>query len=212
MSRPTVIDDEHILGTAAELFVARGVAVTTAEIATRCGVSEGSLFKRWRTKEELFRAAIDRGLVSAAPFLDGLEARVGRSTLRVELEDLAQQGIEHLRRIVPLVMTSWSGDPTTRSACGHPNGPVPMQVLLGLTRYFEAEMRLGRMRRLDPEIVARTFVGTLWHYVMLETLFPGDGTLPMPETTLVRGFVDLLLEGACPTHEGAEGRPFTRTR
>lgn len=50
MARPVAIHDPTILDAAREVFLLRGAAATTAEVARRAGVSEGSIFKRYRTK------------------------------------------------------------------------------------------------------------------------------------------------------------------
>ena len=58
MARPTVIRNEAILQAARDVFLERGILATSAEVAQRAGVSEGSLFKRFKTKADLFRAAM----------------------------------------------------------------------------------------------------------------------------------------------------------
>jgi len=54
MARPTVIRDETIIDAAREVFLERGFGATTAEVAVRAGVSEGSIFKRFNSKVDLF--------------------------------------------------------------------------------------------------------------------------------------------------------------
>ena len=58
MARPTTLSDPHILDAARAVFLERGIAATTAEVARRAGVAEGSIFKRWPTKQALFYAAL----------------------------------------------------------------------------------------------------------------------------------------------------------
>lgn len=173
----------------------KGVAATTLDVATRAGCSEGSLFKRWKTKEALFRAAMECGNVDGG-LLASMPDRVGRGSVRDELVDFSLEAIAHLRKIVPLIMMSWSHRSPEGTGASEP--PVPLRVLRTLTGYFEAEMRLGRVRRTDPEVVARTVMGALWHYAMLEVMFADQGMLPLPAETFVRGFVDLLLGGLEP--------------
>ena len=59
MPRPVSIQDEVILSAARELFLERGIDVATSEIAARAGVSQGTIFKRFRTKQALFNAAMN---------------------------------------------------------------------------------------------------------------------------------------------------------
>jgi hypothetical protein len=67
-----------------------------------------------------------------------------------------------------------------------------------LAAYFEAEMRLGRLRRHDPEILARIFFGSLQAYAFFELLLKAQDELPLPPATYVRGLVQLVWEGAAP--------------
>ncbi|HEY3835379.1 MAG TPA: helix-turn-helix domain-containing protein, partial [Bryobacteraceae bacterium] len=58
MGRNKTVSDEDLLGIARETFVEKGFAASTREIARRAGVSEGVLFQRFATKEDLFFAAM----------------------------------------------------------------------------------------------------------------------------------------------------------
>src|SRR5260370_17899348 len=58
MVRTKSISDEALLRHARDVFVKEGFAASTKTIARRAGVSEGVLFQRFSTKEELFFAAM----------------------------------------------------------------------------------------------------------------------------------------------------------
>jgi AcrR family transcriptional regulator len=199
MARPVSIKDETILAAAREVFLERGIQATTAEVAARAGVSEGSVFKRWKSKAELFHAAMGDQLPEVG-WLSMLHARVGAGDLQVNLFELGMEIIAFFRELMPLMMMSWSnpapnGLPAPLAA---PN-PPPIRALKQLAAFFEAEMRAGRCRRHDPEIVARTFLGGLTTFCFFETLFRAHGELPLPAETYVRGHVGLLWAGIEPT-------------
>lgn len=198
MARPVTIDEETILEAARAVFLERGIAATTAEVAERAGVSEGSVFRRFKTKHELFRAAMERGHPEP-PWLPALLERVGRGDVKQQLVQLSLESIEHLRIVVPLVMLSWSNPTPAGLPCEltEPN-PPPLRVLRQLSAYFEAEMRLGRIRRQDPEIVARTFMGATWSFAQLELIVRAQEILPLPAETFARGLVELLFVGMEP--------------
>ena len=67
-----------------------------------------------------------------------------------------------------------------------------MRAIKQLGGYFEAEMRIGRVRRQDPEVVARAFLGFLNAFVFFQLLLHAHGELPMGDETYVRGLVSLL--------------------
>jgi hypothetical protein len=106
-------------------------------------------------------------------------------------------------------MMNWAN----KKACitfGQGIEPPPMRALRRMSEYFEAEMRAGRIRRHDPEIVARSFLGALVAFVFLETTWGADAVLPLPATTYVRAHVDLLLTGLSPEKPIRAGKRPTR--
>ena len=86
MPRPISIKDQTIIDAARAIFLERGFAATTAEVAGRAGVSEGTLFNRFHSKVGLFQAAM---ALEAIDFIDGVEERVGVGDLREHLMQLA---------------------------------------------------------------------------------------------------------------------------
>lgn len=195
MARPTSISTEQILDTARRLFLERGQTVSTAVIAKEAGVSEGSIFRRFKTKDDLFLACME---LPAPEFLEELPSRIGEGSLRETIERIAQELIEFFRLLIPRVSAlkqHASFDPlehlrTNRDAAPH-------RVLRTLTDYFDGEVRLGRIRPCDPEVAARTFIGGLHNYVFFEHI--GVNTqMPFASTSYVRAFVDLLWSGLDP--------------
>src|SRR4249920_887456 len=56
----------ELIAAALQLFVERGFAATRLEdVAARAGVSKGTLYLYFASKEELFRAVVRRGLVES---------------------------------------------------------------------------------------------------------------------------------------------------
>ena len=203
MARKPTITDEQLLEAAREVFVERGVNATTAEVAQRAGVSEGRLFKRFKTQHEMLHCALDID-AEGEEWERTMPERVGVGDPQEQLVKLLTDGIEVLRIIVPLVLTS-SADPTTIPAHMQNKEPSAMRTLRVLTRYFEAEMRLGRIRRQDPEIAARMIMAAVWHYAHFELMFGSMGIVPMPEATFIRGVVATLWHGLSPLpHGGAK--------
>ena len=58
MGRPAIVDTEDLLRVAREIFLAQGFAVPTATIARAAGISEGSIYKRFATKEDLIASIV----------------------------------------------------------------------------------------------------------------------------------------------------------
>ena len=76
-----------------------------------------------------------------------------------------------------------------------------MRVLKTFASFFEAEMRAGRIRRHDPEVVARAFLGSLSHFVFIETLYRLSDELPLAAEPFVRGLIGLTWVGLEPPED-----------
>lgn len=197
MARPATIRDETILEAAREVFLSRGVQGTTAEVAERAGVSEGTLFKRFRTKDELFRAAMT-AQPQDVPWIRSLPGRVGRGDVQETLVDLGLEMVDFFRLILPLMMMTFS-NPSTKEAGPFPRPNPPPLVALGkLTEYFRAEVALGRIRAPSPEIAARAFMAGLHSFVMMQMVLKGHPQTMMEDREFVRGHVALLWSGLSP--------------
>ncbi len=196
MSRPAHITDEQILTAARAVFLEKGIQATTAEVARRASVAEGSIFKRFKTKHELFAAAMQ---LEEPDWLRTLQQRVGKGDVKQNLVEVGLQIVEFFRALMPLMMMAWSnpGPSGVPESLSSPN-PPPIRALKRLASYFEAEMRAQRVRRHDPEIAARAYLGGLQNYVFLELLLKAQDELPLPAEMYLRGLVNLLWNGMGP--------------
>ncbi len=194
MGRPEIIERSALLDIARDVFKDRGMRATTSEVAARAGISEGALFKRFKTKAALFRAAVEH--VGEAPeWIALLPTRVGRGPLGEELESLALEMLQFARTLMPCVLMAHANNGEGDLPVWHGTMPPPLRALKALSAYFEAEMQLGRVREGDPEIYARTFVGPLMHFVVLELMHRSQDFMPIAAETFVRGHVRVLLRG-----------------
>ena len=198
MARPTTLSDAHILDAARAVFLERGIAATTAEVARRAGVAEGSIFKRWPTKQELFYAALTPDTEEPA-WLKTLALRAGRGDMAETLTDVAMEAIDFFRTLLPLFMMCWSNPSATGvpTPLDMPNSK-PVRILKKLAGYFQAEMNAGRMARRDAEVVARTFIGAIQNFAFLELVDRHHEELPLPAQMFVRSLVHLLWNGVAP--------------
>src|SRR5688500_17788449 len=106
MPRPPKIRDEEILAAARAVFLEKGFAATTAEVARRAGIAEGSVFNRFPTKAALFQAAM-RPTLEEPPWARLLVDRAGQGDLVENLVEIGVEVLEFLRQIVPVMMMSW---------------------------------------------------------------------------------------------------------
>jgi AcrR family transcriptional regulator len=201
MARPTVIRDEQILDAARIVFLERGVLATTAEVAQRAKVSEGSLFKRFKTKAELFRVAMGFDLEDVPRTMAELESRAGHDSVEENLVAAALSLLQFFDRVLPLMMMQLS-NPKMASGCHIPGYegqvPPPLRAQAHLAAYLEAERAIGRIGELDAQVVARAFLGAMSTYVFYENLAKGSSGAPLDAERYARGYVRTLAGGLLP--------------
>ena len=195
MSRPVAINDDTIIKAARDIFLARGYQAGTAEIARRASVSEGSIFKRYKTKAALFQAAMDVAGYEKA-WESRLMSAVGTRDIRLTLETAGDDLLKRLQTILPRIVMVNANGTTFAKACHGNQPPPPIRLIAILSRYFRAEMKAGRIRMTGPTIHAHAFVGALSHYVFCQTLFQYRAAEPR---AYVRSLVETLLHGVAVT-------------
>lgn len=192
MSRPRKISCEQIIETARKLFLQQGIGVSTAAIAKEMGVSEGLIFKRFPTKDELFLAAMCPPETTLDQFI---AARVGHGDVRQNIRELCNQVIGHLREVLPRMMLMFAHhcSPPLEWMKNHPS-PPPLRLLRQICRYLEEETNLGRIASNHTQILARILLGSLHNYVFLE-IIGADRQVPLPQHIFVHELVELVWKG-----------------
>ncbi len=196
MARTPSISDEQILEAAREVFFEQGLQATTAEIARRAGISEGTIFRRFPTKHDLFMAAM--GVPAKPAWVATLEEYRGADgPLRDRLVRLANEMIAFFEDLLPKTSLMMGGGVHPAEIFEAFGEPPPVLGVKMLANFFGDEQRAGRLRRCDAEIAARMFLGMLHNYAFFEYMGL-HAYLPMPRQTYVRGAVENLLRGLQP--------------
>jgi AcrR family transcriptional regulator len=197
--RPPTIDSERLLAVARDVFLERGIRATTLEVAERAGVSEGVLFHRFKSKEALFGAAMDfdreetpRLVLKAIEELQQQEELEPRDAII----GLASTLVEVGRVALPIMMMSWSNPQPCAVPLFHKKRTKFREILKALGSYFERQMERGKLRQMDAEVLARTLLGSVHHFVLTRIMLEDGDSAVMPEGMFVRGLADLLLNGA----------------
>jgi AcrR family transcriptional regulator len=99
--RPSVssvdLTRERLLDAAAETFSRDGLrGATTREIARNAGVNEVTLFRHFKSKEQLLRAVLQRGLMGEVAIMD--QHSSWKENLRESMEKYARHYYSHLEK------------------------------------------------------------------------------------------------------------------
>ena len=195
MARPVTIQTEHIIETARSLFLEHGFKLSTARIAQEVGISEGSIFKRFATKEALFAAAMG---MPSTDFARAWPQRAGQGDVEEELLAICHRLVAHFRVVLPrMIMLRRASHVDPLSVMSQSDSPPPMVILNGVTDYLRCEVALGRLRAEEPRVVGRMLVGGLMNFVFFEVMgFEAHDELETART--IEGMVALLIAGGSP--------------
>ncbi len=206
MARPITISEDTILEAARALFTAKGPRATTAQIAARAGVSEGTLFKRYGSKAALHKAAMTSGGAG-----DWIRRQMqAQAPLRTQ-NDLARfihWQTNTLRDVVPVVVMAWASSRShadERPADLTGRKPAPLVAIHTFAELLEREMDAGHLVRRNAEAVARVVTGSVWYFVFLGVLLnrPAGG---IDEDTFVEELARMVFADLDPA------RPRTARR
>jgi AcrR family transcriptional regulator len=196
LGRPVTIDDSKLLEAAQSVFLEKGAAATTEEVARRAGISQASIFKRFKTKQELFLAAMHVHR-RRQRWIDLLQQRAPEIGLRAALIEVGVEIAGFLEKIFPLILVSWSN----RGEFGFAKSSTkegPVRGIQELAEFLEREMDAGRLNRVDSWSACRAFAGSIHSYVLM-SLFTKNGIGPRwNPKDYVTGVVDVLWAGLDP--------------
>lgn len=185
---------ERILDSALEAFAEKGFSGTsTKEIAKRAKVNEVTIFRQFRSKRALFAAVISE----RSPVL-GIAGKVSFDT-GSPVEELLANNVRTVlrmlranRQVYFVVLGDAWRQPKMRSVAYEEVVKKGVGMVAGLMR---ALMDAGKIRRMDPEVAAKTLMGAVqFHFLTTEIM--GEGSPgPDEEERMVRGFVSIFLNG-----------------
>ncbi len=185
---------EAILRGAMQEFLEHGYAAARIDkIVAAAGVSKATVYRRFADKTALFTALIQRmaartNLFQQQDFPPLQEEPVVflKAYATRMLDNIAQnsQDLTFFRIII-----AESGRFPELAQAFVQNIEKPN--LEFLTQYFAAHPKL---QLADPEVAARTFIGTLIHFMIVRNLLHGGDILPMERDRLIDSLLDLIIQ------------------
>jgi AcrR family transcriptional regulator len=195
---------ERIVEAAERVMRERGLArTTTKEIARAAGYSEGTLYKHFESKEDLFLAVLAERFPAFVALVEELPARVGRGTVRETLQEVATNALAYYGEIVPMAASIFS-EPALLARHREElrkRGAGPWMINETLASYLEAEERLGRVRKdADPEAAAAMVLGACYQRAFFRS-YLGEDVPAEGEESFVESIVQTLMPSLSPTEE-----------
>ena len=153
----------RIIEAAADIMYHKGITrATTKEIARRAGCSEGNLYNHFGSKEEIFLAILNEQLPEFVPLLAKLPERIGGSTVKATLQEVARAALRFFNQSVPMGAAFFSERTllARHRALLKERNAGPHKFNEAITAYLQAEQAGGRVNtNVDPATLADLLLG-----------------------------------------------------
>ena len=202
----TILDSarERILDAALEAFADSGFnGATTKDIAKKAAVNEVTIFRQFRSKRALFNAVmVERSPLVQAEKVVSLDPRT----------PVEQQLVQNLRSVLGVLRANKQlfmvalGDawrqPKTKTTS---TNMIIQKGIDFVSAFMQSLMDAGKIRRTDPRIAARMIMGAMQAYFITTDLLEIGKLSQAEEERILRGFVDIFLNGMKTEHRGDSG-------
>jgi len=187
----------QIINTALGLFAKKGLSGTrTKEIANEAGISETLIFQHFKTKEDLYRAAL-KELFDTHPLMPEVEGLMAKKDDSGVFSTLALHLIKHNRedpRIMRLAIFSALEGRHTANLFSHRKEIEPPLPQL-LSDYIQKRINEGAFNRVNARIAGQLFVETVFMYIADQETSITGSSLSFSDEETVETLVSIFLNG-----------------
>lgn len=188
---------QQIIDAALQVFSQKGFEkATNFDIARAAGIrSPGLIYHYFKSKGDLFREVLQQRatvleLLSHPEDLMDRPPRAVLTLFATRLLNSLEHGVS-----IPMMKIMLSEAVRRPAIAEIFNRIGPGRGIAFLTRYLAYQMDLGRLRRMDPGIAVRSFVGSLLAYIILREVFIQPDSKDITIEAMVAGAVDIFLCG-----------------
>jgi AcrR family transcriptional regulator len=191
---------QNLLEATRRIIEERGISrVTTKEIAREAGCAEGTLYKHFEHKEDLFLATIHENIPL---FIETLQDyQPGQNTIQENLTAIALAVLKYYGQILPLAASFFADiDLMKRYRKVMEELNVgPMRVYERVAAYIAEEQKCNRIKpEQDPIGIATLLLGPCFQYAF-QIHFLGKKPFPTSDVEYVEGVVGILCAGLLRT-------------
>lgn len=185
---------EAILDGAMQEFLVHGYAATSMDkIAAAAGVSKATIYSHFQDKTGLFTALIQRLASKKRLFVLQELQSMQQEEPTLALKYFANQMLDNITgRPADSHLHSrdyWRIRTVSELAQAFVKN-IEKPGIEAVTRYLGSHPNL---QFPDPEVAARTFIGTLIHFVLIERVLHGGSILPMERERLLDHLLSLII-------------------
>lgn len=195
MGRLKIITDEEMLKGARECFLKFGPSVSTAQIARYIGVSQATIFKRYKTKNHLVFSALT-GPEDSEWFLK-IENGPDDSDIRKQLSEIMTSLSTKMEKMTPQMSMLRASGLDPHKMFTHKGHPPPVRLIKALSGWFSRAQKKGLIRKVNPLSLSFMIVGAMHSRPFIQHL-AADESVKIGSRAHVNAVVNTLLDGILP--------------
>ena len=190
---------DHLLKAATHLIQSRGLArATTREIAREAGCAEGTLYKHFETKDDLFLAVL---LESFPTFETALDlTNQPEAGIAENLQQIAMAAIRFFEKVLPtgVALLADASLLARHRKRLRSKDRGPRHLYEAVAKHIASAQDLGQMNRtLDPLAAASVILGPCFQWVLTK-MINGNTPLKLTDEQFCQQLAATLLQGFAP--------------
>jgi len=187
---------QQILRVAAETFAHQGYkGATTREIAQQARVNEAIIFRHFPTKEDLYWAVIEEQCRQGSSRTSGeLQKELEeQADLRRLLSTLASNILRRNTQLTRLLLYSALENHKLSQRFYRTYVSTYYEVL---AEHLQRRMERGELRKMDPLLASRGFLGMIGNHFLVQEIFGGKRFQKFNPDRVAETLTDIWLNGA----------------
>lgn len=185
--------ENKILDAAMAIFSKHGYnGATTIKIAKKADVNEITIFRKFKSKENLLKAVIDKYQMEALETLDFILCKEKSADVEVCVKNLGitlKQFLDERMDFIIMMVIEGRKNPDMKSSLTL----FRSKLIEHLREYFQEQMKQGKIRRIDPEVLAFTLFSFLFYASISEIIF--EENLLQDDLKTFEEYTDILMRG-----------------
>lgn len=163
--------EERILDAAMIVFSENGFkGATTIKIAKEAGVNEITIFRKFKSKENLLKAVIEKKLSETLARLDLILCEEKSADVEVCIKTLAislNQFLDERMDFIFMLVTQGRKKPEIMGLFTQ----FRKKLVEHLSEYFQDQMNQGNIRKVDPELLAFSLFSFIFNKSLSKKIF-----------------------------------------
>lgn len=184
---------QQILELATELFARQGFeGTTTKQIARRAGINEAIIFRHFPSKQELYWEVIEHQCTLRGKRAQVRELLKSGGSDREVFTAIGEQMLRRDQTLLRLLLFSAleNHELSHRFFRNH-----VAQYYELLAEHIKRGIDEGRLRKIDPLLAARSFLGMMVYHFQIQELFGGRDFQDFDPRKVSETYVDIWLQG-----------------